>query len=454
MIFKPHDYQRYCIERILEEKYLGLLLKMGLGKTVIVLTAVKELIERGETKRVLVIAPKRVAESTWPAEIDKWDHLRGFTYETCLGPVKARLKAIERDAEITIINRENVPWLVENFGKAWRWDTVIIDELSSFKNSQAKRFRALKRVRPQISRIYGLTGTPSPNGYIDLWAEVFLLDGGRALERTKTKFLRKYFVETTKYGSGGHTYKDYRIKDRAPEVIERRLEPFCISLKAEDYIDLPDMLTETIEVKLSPEEYKDYKRMERDNIIELVDEDITAVNAGVVTNKLLQIASGRVYDDSGKPVKIHDAKLETLAEVIESAAGEPILLFYNFKHELESITRRFKEARVLEVDEDINAWNRGEIPLLLAHPASAGYGLNMQGGGHIVLWYSPTWNLEQYQQANARLHRQGQEEPVRVIHLVASGTIDEKVLEVLERKDERQEALIEALKVIRDESIN
>lgn len=449
MEFKPHKYQSYCIDRIIDEKYLGLFLKMGLGKTVIILTALKKLIDSGEARRVLVIAPKRVAESTWPAEINKWDHLKGLRASVCLGAPERRRRALAKEADIYIINRENIPWLVETYGKSWPFDTVVIDELTSFKNSSAKRFRALKSVRDRITRIYGLTGTPSPNGYIDLWAQVYLLDGGKALEPTKGRYLRRYFNEETKYGSGGHTYKSYSIKgERARRVIERRLESFCISLKAEDYVELPDLLTDEIEVILSDKEYKLYKKMERESVLELSGGDITAVNAGVVTNKLLQIASGRVYDDNGAPVTIHEAKLETLDELIEASGGEPILVFYNYKHELEAILERFKGARVLETDKDIRAWNRGEIPLLLAHPASAGYGLNMQEGGHIIVWYSPTWNLEQYEQANARLHRQGQEAPVRVIHLIAKGTIDERVLAIIKAKDTSQKALIQALEAV------
>lgn len=450
MEFIPHDYQSYCIERIENETYLGLFLRMGLGKTVTVLTALQSLLKAGKVKHILVIAPKRVAETTWSAEIAKWDHLKELKVSKILGSAKKRKEAVEADSDIYVINRENVAWLVDNYSSKWKWDTVVIDELSSFKNANAQRFKKLKRMLPKIKRVYGLTGTPAPNGMMDLWAQTYLLDRGKALGKTLTAYRNRFFTAEKKYGAGGQ-YAKYTIREpKAKKVITKSLEQFCISLNNSDYINLPDVITDIREVQLNRSEYRKYKTMERESVLELKGTEITAVNAGVVTNKLLQIASGNVYDTEGTINHIHSAKLEALEEIIEDAQDEPILLFYNFKHELQAIKEKFPFVRELKGEKDIIDWNNGEIKLLLAHPASAAYGLNMQSGGHIIVWFSPTWNLEQYEQANARLHRQGQREPVRVVHIIAKDTIDETVLLALEKKDKEQKIIMNALKAILD----
>lgn len=441
MRFSPHDYQYYCIERMMSEKHLGLFLNMGLGKTIITLTALNELITyQHKVKHVLVIAPKRVAETTWTDEVSKWDHTRHLRVSKILGDRETRISAVERDADIYVINRENVTWLVENYGADWKWDCVVIDELSSFKNPKAKRFRALKRMLPKIDRVYGLTGTPAANGLIDLWAQLFLLDRGERLGKTVTRYREKYFVPDKQ---NGHVVYSYRLKDGAEERIREKISDICISLKSSDYVELPERIDMNVTVNLGRRVYDQYRALERDMLLSLPDGEITAVNAAVVTGKLLQIASGSVYDEDSAPHRLHSAKQEALKEIIESAGSDPVLVFYNFIHERDAILEL--GGRELKTEKDVRDWNAGKIPLLTAHPASAAYGLNMQDGGHIIVWYSPTWDLERYEQANARLHRQGQSEPVRVIHIVAKGTMDERVLATLESKDKTQSALLKAL---------
>lgn len=443
MIFKPHDYQHYCISRMIRESRLGLFLRMGLGKTVITLTALNELITyRNETKKALIIAPKKVAETTWTDEAGKWEHLKHLRISKILGNQKQRIAAVEEDADIYVINRENIPWLVDNFKRSWKWDTVIIDELSSFKNPQAKRFKKLKTMLPFIKRLYGLTGTPAANGLLDLWAQMYLIDQGVRLEKTITAYKDKYFLPDKRNATTVFTYK---LKPGCEEVIKDRISDICISLKQSDYVKLPPLLKTISKVILPPSAVKAYKEIERDMFTQLPEGVITAANAGVVAGKLLQIASGAVYDETGEYKVVHSAKLEALAEILEAAQDENILVFYNFQHEKELILENFPEAKILENGSDITAWNNGQIKMLLTHPASAGYGLNLQKGGHVVVWFSPTWNLEQYEQANARLHRQGQAEPVTVIHLIAAGSIDEVVLSALKKKDKTQSALLEAL---------
>lgn len=442
MRFKPHDYQLYCINRMLNEPRLGLFLNMGLGKTVITLTVLNELIFYRKTiNKVLIIAPKRVAETTWSDEKDKWDHLKHLKISKILGSRSEREEAIKREADIYIINRENVQWLIENHRDEWKWDTVVIDELSSFKNSSSKRFKRLKIMLPHIKRLYGLTGTPAANGYLDLWAQVYLLDEGKRLFKTLRQYKDTYFLPDKR---NSHVIFTYKLKDGAERLIKERIDDICISLKSGDYIEMPDCVYQEHSLRLSDSTLKKYRILERDLVLELAETDITAVNAGVLTNKLLQIASGSVYDETGDYHTIHTEKLEVLKEIIEQA-GSPVLVFYNFKHERDLILKNFKEAKMLEDERQVREWNRGEIPILVAHPASCAYGLNLQAGGHHVVWFSPTWNLEQYEQANARLNRQGQTETVTISHIIAKDTVDEIVMRSLQAKDKAQTALLKAL---------
>lgn len=440
-----HPYQKYSVQWILEHPYCGLLLDMGLGKTLSSLTAIEDLISLfGGTGKILVIAPLTVARSTWPDEIKKWDHTKHLTYSLVLGHEKKRLEALLDEADIYITNRESVVWLVGHYKRRWPFETVIIDELSSFKSSQAQRFRALKRVRPFMKRVIGLTGTPAPNSLMDLWPQMYLLDQGKRLGKTITEYREKYFHP----GAGsGHVVYEWLLNDGAEERIYQKLADICISMKSKDYLKLPPRTNNTIEVTLSPKELKQYRTLERDYILEDKDGDVVAANAAVLANKLLQIANGAIYDEDGGVHAIHSKKLEALGQVIEEAQGQSVLVFYNYKHDLERIKKQFPEARVLNVKAgDVEKWNAGKIPILLVQPQSAAHGLNLQQGGHIIVWYSLVWSLEYYQQANARLDRQGQKEPVIVHHLVAKDTIDENVMRVLAGKANNQNELLQALK--------
>ncbi len=440
--FLPHDYQKVAIDFALQNQSSGLFLDMGLGKTVITLTVIEELKNNYlEELKVLVIAPKRVAEDTWTTEYEKWDHLKNLKVVKVIGNSKQRKAALEKEADIYIITRDNIAWLVDFLGKDWDFNTVIIDELSSFKNHQSKRFKALRKVRPFINRIIGLTGTPAPNGYEDLWSQIYLLDRGERLGKTISEYRRKYFNTLYRHG-----YNEYELKEGAKEQIDGILKDLCISMKAKDYLKLKEPLYINRIAKLDEKEYKLYKDMERDAVLELEDENITALSAAAVSNKLLQLANGAIYTNEKEIIHIHDKKLEVLEELIEEAKGEPVLVFYNFKHDKERILERFKDTRVLDTDQDIKDWNNKKIKVLLAHPASAGHGLNLQEGGSIIIWFGLTWSLELYQQANARLNRQGQEETVRIYHIIAEKTIDERVLEVLKGKNTRQEELLRKLK--------
>lgn len=443
MIFRPHEYQQRAIRRVEDQERVGLFLDMGLGKTVITLTAVRDLIEDFAVARVLVIAPKRVAEDTWSRESEKWDHLQGLRVSRVLGGPADRRKALEQDADVYVIGRDNVCWLVEHLGAAWPFDMVVIDELSSFKSPQAKRFKALRKVMPRVRRVVGLTGTPSPNGLMDLWAEVYLLDQGERLQKTIGAYRELYFKPGA---SNGHVVYQWIPRRGSAEKIEKLLEDLCVSMSAADYLQLPDRIDNEIRVRLTGEELQQYRQMEQEQILQLEgDEAVVALSAAAVMTKLLQMANGAVYTEGGGVHRIHRQKLGALQEILE-AAGEPVLVFYSFRHDLAAIMEAVPEARILEGPEDIAAWNRGEIPVLLAHPASVGYGLNLQQGGHVIVWYGLTWSLELYQQANARLHRQGQEKPVIVHHLIAEGTVDEQVLKALRAKDTSQAALLAALK--------
>ena len=442
MKFEPHDYQAHCIEQIVDQDHVGLFLAMGLGKTVITLTAVEQLIyDRFEISRCLVIAPKRVAETTWDDEAQKWDHLRHLRISKILGTAQERRDGAAAEADIYLINRENVVWLVREYEKKWKWDMIVIDELSSFKSNQAKRFRALRRVRPLADRIVGLTGTPSPNGLMDLWADIYLLDGGKRLGPTITGYRDKYFNPGRR---NGYTVFSWEPKKGAAQKIEHLLSDLCISMKAEDYLDMPDVIVNDIPVRLSEKEEEQYQQFERDQIMELDGQELTAFDAAAVWGKLLQLANGAAYDADHMVVDFHDRKLEALEEIVDTATS-PVLVFYNFRHDLERIQGRIG-GRVLQDPEDIRSWNRGEIPVLLAQPASMGHGLNLQAGGHIIVWYGLNPSLELYQQANARLNRQGQEETVIIHRLVTRGTVDEDVIKKLETKERGQDSLIEALK--------
>ena len=446
MKYTPHEYQQFCEDFLLDKPAAGLLLDMGLGKTVITLTTVARwMYDRFEINKVLVAAPLRVAEDTWTKESEKWDHLRGLRVVRVLGTEAQRIRALQTDADIYCINRENIPWLVKYYGARWPFDGVVLDELSSFKNPSAKRFKAMRKVRPLIKHIVGLTGTPSPNGLIDLWAQIYLLDQGERLGRTLTEYRNRYFTPGRR---NGYVVYDWVPKPGAEDEIYRKISDICVSMKACDYIKLPERVDVVHTVKLDDVARAAYAEMEKEAVLELgPDTVVDAGTAAVVSNKLLQIANGAVYDEDSKVHPIHHAKLDALEDVIEAINGRPVLVFYSFQHDLERIMRRFPQAKKLEGSAEIDAWNRGDIPILLAHPAGAGHGLNLQAGGNHIVWFGLTWSLELYQQANARIYRQGVKgERVTITHLVAEGTIDEDVMRALAGKATRQDALLEAVK--------
>lgn len=447
MKFNPHNYQKFAIEKVVENEACGLFLDMGLGKTIITLTAVDELMNNCfEVNKVLVIAPLRVAKMTWSSEIEKWDHLKGLKISKVLGPEKKRLEALEADADIYIINRENTEWLVNHYGRAWPFDMVVIDELSSFKSNKSRRFKALRKVRPLIKRIVGLTGTPTPNGLIDLWPQMYLLDRGKRLGKTITGYRSEYFIPGQKNWQTGVVY-NYNIKPGAEKEIYQKISDICVSMKAEDYLEVPELLELPIKVELEPKAYRYYKQLERDLLLPISDtEDIEAITAATLSNKLLQMANGAVYDENKKVHLIHDEKIKALEELIEAANGKPVIVYYNYKHDLERIKEYFKDVRTLETEEDIQDWNSGKIQILALHPASAGHGLNLQQGGNIIIWFGLNWSLELYQQANARLHRQGQMNKVKVYLLVAKDTIDEDVVQAIQNKAKGQDELLRAVK--------
>lgn len=419
------------------------------------MTHVNRLInEEFAASKFLVIAPKRVALSTWTTEAAKWDHLKDLRIARVLGTEKQRIAALSSQADIYVINRENVVWLVEYLGKDWDFDGIVIDELSSFKSSRAKRWKALRRVAASAQYVYGLTGTPAPNGYIDLWPEIYLLDRGERLGQTLGKFRMTYFNPGA---HRGHVVFEWRLKPGAKKQIDKRLADLCLSMQKEDWIDLPERIFNTVWVDLDRSERKLYDQMQRDKILPLLNGEVTtdpnydfaivADQAAQLSGKLLQMANGAVYDENGDVVHIHDQKLDALEEIMEAAHGEPVLVFYNYKHDLARIMERFPQAKPLFSSEEmIQAWNRGEIPMLLCHPASAGHGLNLQFGGHIIVWFGLNWSLELYQQANDRLHRMGQERGVIVHHIAARDTLDERVLAALEGKGATQQGLLDALK--------
>lgn len=448
MKYNPHKYQSAAIEHIKRNPYCGLFLDMGLGKTVITLTALQDLMMDFEVSKILVIAPKKVAESTWASECEKWDHLSWMRVSVALGTEKQRSAALRENAEIYVTSRDNVAWIVGKYaGQEWPFDVVVIDELSSFKNHQSQRFKALRHVRPYITRVIGLTGTPAPNSMIDLWAQVFLLDMGKRLGMSIGRYRSEYF--TPGRGNGMIVY-DYKIREGAAEKISRQIGDICISMKAEDYLQLPDRIDKVEKVRLPQSLMDDYEEFEKDQVLAIQEDEIQAASAAALSIKLRQFANGAIYNDDRDPVTVHEEKLDALEETIEAANGQPVLVFYQFKHDASRIMNRLRKYKpvMYEGDETLRAWNDGKISILLAHPASTAYGLNMQAGGHIVIWYGVDWNLELYQQANARLHRQGQSHPVTVIHLITKGTIEEKVLAALNGKKRSQDALLDAVKAI------
>ena len=443
MKFKPHDYQMYAIQYLINKPVAAILLDMGLGKTVITLTAIFDLtLDSFLIRKVLVIAPLRVARDTWPSEIEKWEHLKGLSYSLVTGTAEERIAGLKAKAHIYIINRENVDWLVNKSGLPFDFDMLVIDELSSFKSHQAKRFKSLVKVRPKVKRVVGLTGTPASNGLMDLWAEFRLLDLGERLGRFIGRYREDFFIPDKRNGQIVFSYKP---RAGAEEEIYRRISDITISMKGSDYLKLPELIINKVEVKLSDKEAKILDTLKKELIAQVGDEEISAINAAALSNKLLQMANGAVYGDEGEVVYIHDRKLDALEDLIEAANGKPVLIAYWFKHDLERIKRRFQVAK-LDTPQSIKAWNDGDIALAAIHPASAGHGLNLQSGGSTLIWFGLTWSLELYQQTNARLWRQGQKDTVVIHHLLAKGTIDEQVMKALIKKETSQESLIDAVK--------
>ena len=442
MKYKPHNYQQFATDFILNQSICCLMLDMGLGKTVITLTALWQLaLDSFDVSRVLVIAPKRVAEDTWPKELTKWEHLTGLTSSLVLGSAAERKAALQRKAFLYIINRENVAWLVKNH--YWDFDMVVIDELSSFKSNKAERFKALKKVRPMVTRIVGLTGTPAPNTLLDLWPQMYLMDMGQRLGRFIGGFRDRFFLPDKRNREIIYSYKP---REGAEDAIYALISDICISMKAADYLDMPERIDNRIEVSMSPKERKLYDDFQKDMVLSIGDEELDAANAAALSNKLLQMANGAVYGEDKKVIPIHDRKLDALEDLVEAANGKPLLVAYWYKHDLQRIKARFKNARCIDTAKDIDDWNAGQIPLALIHPASAGHGLNLQDGGCTIVWFGLTWSLELYQQLNARLWRQGQKHTVVIHHIVTKGTHDEDVMRALENKDTRQSALIEAVR--------
>lgn len=437
-----HDYQKYAANFIEEHPTAALLLDMGLGKTLITLTAIDTLMyDMFQVKKVLIIAPLRVARDTWSAEIEKWEHLRHLRYSVAIGTASERRKAFEKDADIYLINRECVDWAVSN--TAFDFDMIVIDELSSFKNHQSKRFKALMKVRPKVKRIVGLTGTPASNGLMDLFAEFKLLDMGQRLGRFITQYRNAYFQPDKQNGYIVYSYKP--LPD-AEEQIYDRISDITVSMKAVDHLKMPELISTEYVVAMSDEEKEKYRELKKELVLQLPNGEITAANAASLNNKLCQMSNGAIYDDSGEIIPIHNRKLDALEDIIESANGKPILVAYWFKHDAERIKARF-QVREIKTSKDITDWNTGKIPVAIIHPASAGHGLNLQQGGNSLVWFGLTWSLELYQQTNGRLFRQGQKsETVVIQHIVTKGTVDEKILKSLTEKDKTQTALMTAVK--------
>lgn len=443
MKYEPHSYQRYAIEYIKEHPISAILLDMGLGKTSITLSAVSDLLfDSFEVSKVLVIAPLRVAKTTWKDEIQKWEHLNILEYSIITGTEAERLSALNKQADIYIINRENIQWLVDKSGIEFYFDMVVIDELSSFKSWQSKRFKAFMKVRPRVKRIVGLTGTPSSNGLMDLFAEFKILDMGERLGRFIGQYRNTYFSPDKRNGQVIYSYKPLPF---AEKEIYNKISDITISMKAKDYLKMPELITNNVEVEMSCKELKLYNKLKSDMIIDIDGKELDAPNAAALSNKLLQMANGAVYDDNKAVVEIHSQKLDALEDLIEAANGKPVLVAYWYKHDKDRIMQRF-QAEEINTSADIDKWNKGEMSVALIHPASAGHGLNLQQGGSTIVWFGLTWSLELYQQLNARLYRQGQKETVVIHHIITKDTIDENVIKALEKKDLSQNSLIEAVK--------
>ena len=449
MKYNPHDYQRYATEYIESHPEAAVFLDMGLGKTSITLTALNNLLfDYFDVHRILVVAPLRVARNTWSDEIEKWEHLHNLTFAIAVGSEKERLEALKKEADITMINRENLQWLIEKSGQPFEYDMVVIDELSSFKNHQAKRFKALMKVRPKVKRIVGLTGTPSSNGLMDLFAEFKILDMGMRLGRFIGQYRNTYFKPDKVNGPIVYSYKPL---PGAEDAIYEKISDITISMKAADHLKMPELINTKYMVHLSEKEKKKYEDMKAELVLALPEGEITAANAASLSGKLSQMANGAVYADDESILPIHDRKLDALEDIIESANGKPILIAYWFKHDLMRIEQRLTEKKIpfqkLDSDASMKKWNRGELPVALIHPASAGHGLNLQSGGSTIVWFGITWSLELYQQTVARLYRQGQSSgTVTVIHILTEGTVDEKIVKALADKDSTQSALIDAVK--------
>lgn len=442
MKYNPYDYQKYAIDFIVDNKVCALLIDMGMGKSSVTLSAIDILIKNNKVKKVLVVAPIRVAKTTWPDEIRKWDHLSNLTFSVAVGTEKERKDALRRKADIYIINRENVEWLVNKSGFRFDFDMLVIDELSSFKSWSAKRFKSLLKVRPLVNRVVGLTGTPSSNGLMDLWAEYRILDLGQRLGRYITHYREEYFLPDKR---NANVIFSWKLKPFAEDLIYERITDITISMKAIDYLKMPELIINEVKVDLDEQDKKVYKALKDDMLVDLKGAEIDAVNAAVLSNKLLQMSNGAIYDEDKNVVVVHDKKLDALEDLIEQANGKNVLVAYWFKHDLERIKSRFNCREILK-DSDIRDWNNGLIQVGLIHPASAGHGLNLQTGGSILIWFGLTWSLELYEQTNARLWRQGQKQNVVIHHIITKNTIDEDVMNALKRKEHTQNALIEAVK--------
>lgn len=444
MEFKPHDYQAYAIDFIKTHPVAGLFLGMGMGKTISTLTALNTMMfDSFQVARCLVVAPLRVARDTWPAELTKWEHLKHLRASVIVGTAKERRQAIHTDADIYVINRENLPWLIKELGDDWPYDCVVIDELSSFKNHKAARFKALMSRRKHMRRIIGLTGTPAPNSLEDLWAPFKLFDGGKRLLPYITHFRERYFDPDKR---NGYQVFSWKLKPGAEDEIYEAISDVTVSMKTTDHLDLPPLTTSSKVVHLDRAEREVYNELKKDMLVHVGGEVIDAGSAATLSNKLLQLSSGAIYADEARTVTVHSQKIDALEDIVEAANGHTVLVAYWFKHELERLLRHFPQGRLLSTAEDMADWCAGKIPLAFIHPASAGHGLNLQSGGHILVWHTVPWSLELYEQTNARLFRQGQTEPVSIIHIEAANTIDQQVIKSLETKDQTQSALIEAVK--------
>ena len=449
MKYQPHEYQKRATQFIIDNRYCALFLDMGLGKTVSTLTAI-DILKNDylEIDKALVIAPKSVALNTWSGETAKWDHLKKLRISVAMGTAAQRTKAIERDADIYVTNRDNVKWIVDYFKKEpWPFDTVVLDESSSFKNPSSQRFKALRKIRPQLRRVIELTGTPSPNGLMDLWPQIWLLDMGERLGRTLGSYRSEFFTAGRRNGA---VVYDWIARPGARQRISKRLADISMSMQASDYLDMPDVIDGGLTLALPPDEMRDYQAFQKEQLMQLDNTDIEAVTAAALTNKLLQYTGGALYDDQHNWHEVSTAKLEALQDIVEST-DESVLIYYQYQSEKDRILKMLPDAVTFTGEPELlESWNAGKIRLMLAHPASVAYGLNMQAGGHIIVWYTPTWNLELYMQANARLHRQGQTKPVVIYHLIAAGTIDERVMQALNCKNGSQAALLKHIKELRE----